>query len=771
MKPLEIVWHAPVYDPSGYASCARDYIFALHEAGVKVKVQPVTFWSPIATPAVTGEKLELLKSLENTEVSPTCPRVWHMVPDLYKKLDPKRPEIGYTVFETDGLPPNWLEPMNKMNEILVPCHFNLDTFENGGFNRNKMTVVPHVVDTEFLNPDNYTPIDFTANGILPKKDFYFLTVMDVTHRKGWDIMLRAYLREFAGDNNIGLVFKGYFGGVTENHKKNLITRLQDFCKKLRIQNPPDIIFYGDILDGVDIPRLYKGADCFLSSNRGEGWCTLPDAKIITDNGIKNIIDVTLEDKVVSHTGKLQNVKNLLRREYNGEIINIQPCYNSSHPLRLTPNHKVLTAKNRRDSMQNKIIYDVEWKEAGEISYDDYIAFPKNISYDSKELKIDLDKYINCLNKTTIDNKIYNTNCGHVHHYSVPIEKEIVIDEFWTRLFGYFIAEGWANEKKGVVKICLNQQKDENIRSFFLNNFDHVYIENKTRNRQILNINYRMLAVFLKNFGRNAETKKIPEEIFNIYLSNKELSKILIKSMWEGDGSFTCNSYEYTTISEELTNQIRLLLINLGLFPSVKKTNRLCNFNGKYRMTYQITIKGKDYVNSMNDIIGMGESKSIKNKKNIIEKDDYYWFPIQEIKKENYNGIVYNLSVEEDETYVCDFVAVHNCLPMSEAMAMGVPCIATNWGGPLEFFNPDNGYPIDVLEMKLIDDEMTKITPNYRGQKWAEPSEVHMRQLMREVYENRQEAKVKGFLARKYLQDNFNKKVIAKKIIDVLKKYR
>jgi hypothetical protein len=118
---LEVIWHAPVYDPSGYASCARDYIFALHDAGVKVKVQPVTFWSPIAQPALSGERFELLKSLEHTEVSNTCPRVWHMVPDLYKKLDTNRNEIGYTVFETAGVPDNWIEKMNRMAHMLIPC--------------------------------------------------------------------------------------------------------------------------------------------------------------------------------------------------------------------------------------------------------------------------------------------------------------------------------------------------------------------------------------------------------------------------------------------------------------------------------------------------------------------------------------------------------------------------------------------------------------------------------------------------------------------------
>ncbi len=270
MSP-QVIWHAPVYDPSGYASCARDYIFALHEAGVEVKVQPVTFWSPITTPAVSGAKYDLLKALEQTKVSDTCPRVWHMVPDLYKNLDMKRNEIGYTVFETSSIPENWVEKMYRMSHILCPCEFNIETFEKGGFNKNRMTVIPHIVNTEFWDPERYTALDLTANKRIPPKNYYFLSIMDVTHRKGWDILLRAYLREFEGVNDVGLVFKGYFGGVSANHKKNLIARLQDFGKKLGLRHPPDIIFYGDILDQNDLPRLYKSCDCAVSPHRGGGW--------------------------------------------------------------------------------------------------------------------------------------------------------------------------------------------------------------------------------------------------------------------------------------------------------------------------------------------------------------------------------------------------------------------------------------------------------------------------------------------------------------------
>ena len=78
-------------------------------------------------------------------------------------------------------------------------------------------------------------------------------------------------------------------------------------------------------------------------------------------------------------------------------------------------------------------------------------------------------------------------------------------------------------------------------------------------------------------------------------------------------------------------------------------------------------------------------------------------------------------------------------------------------------NKNNSYLIDVLDFREIDKEMLRITPNYKGHKWAEPSEIHLRPLMREVYENYSDAIAKGKIARKEMVDNFSWKPVAEKL--------
>lgn len=71
-------------------------------------------------------------------------------------------------------------------------------------------------------------------------------------------------------------------------------------------------------------------------------------------------------------------------------------------------------------------------------------------------------------------------------------------------------------------------------------------------------------------------------------------------------------------------------------------------------------------------------------------------------------------------------------PHMEAMAMGVPVIATNWSGNTAFMTNQNSFLLS------IEDELTVIQSGaFAGHKWAEPSKAHLRELMRRVVRMKQ----------------------------------
>jgi glycosyltransferase involved in cell wall biosynthesis len=76
----------------------------------------------------------------------------------------------------------------------------------------------------------------------------------------------------------------------------------------------------------------------------------------------------------------------------------------------------------------------------------------------------------------------------------------------------------------------------------------------------------------------------------------------------------------------------------------------------------------------------------------------------------------------------------------EAMATGLPLIATNWSGPADYLDPADSFP---LAFHLVDADATESNGVRYFGRWAEPEEEHLAGLMRWLYEHPAEARVKG----------------------------
>jgi glycosyltransferase involved in cell wall biosynthesis len=103
------------------------------------------------------------------------------------------------------------------------------------------------------------------------------------------------------------------------------------------------------------------------------------------------------------------------------------------------------------------------------------------------------------------------------------------------------------------------------------------------------------------------------------------------------------------------------------------------------------------------------------------------------------------------------------LPILEAMACGIPVIATAWSAQTDFMHDEIAYPLSIEGLVPAEAKC----PYYSGFNWAEPSYEHLRTLMRHVYENREEARLKGARASAEVLGRWTWRHSAEKIIERL----
>jgi glycosyltransferase involved in cell wall biosynthesis len=212
--------------------------------------------------------------------------------------------IGRAMAETDRYHPKFVQAAENMDEIWVPSQFSLDVLASSGVTRAKIKIVPIPVDTDRFNPISVEPASLlsmgealfeaenegaksaklrgTASataglGLQDKRPFVFLSTFKWEDRKGWDVLLDAFMSTFKSTDRAALHILtkpnggGGLDGIRRAVKDHFNHRGTSANTHTSMKTMPMIRIITSHLSPDEYVRVYKSSDVYVTSSRGEGW--------------------------------------------------------------------------------------------------------------------------------------------------------------------------------------------------------------------------------------------------------------------------------------------------------------------------------------------------------------------------------------------------------------------------------------------------------------------------------------------------------------------
>lgn len=409
------------------------------------------------------------------------------------------------------------------------------------------------------------------------------------------------------------------------------SEIEPFPIRVTTRRIPQMKHYGDIskmngskIEPVDI--ITFGSPCFPAG-------TL----VLTDRGYVEIENIKRDMKVLTHKGRWRKVTAVGSKM--GETVILQ---GNHYGLECTPNHPIYSAeiKHYYPRLQNRKRADIR-----------LISEDKNWT-PAENMQSKLWAVPNKIEKIPITKPCYT---GDYREKVLPS-----MDEDFFYFVGRWLGDGWVRDgqrpnrpkgqKFGNIILCDSLDKEDELRCIIEKVTDHYSIE-RCRTAVKFKFTSKVFCEWLTdNFGKYAGGKKIPSWVYGM---DEKYRKALLGGVLNSDGyRLDENKYKVSTTSKKLAHGLRLLAETLGYSTTVYK----------HKSAPTKLIEGRLVNQQEQFIVQLTKSKTVKR----LSDEEHSWYKVRSVQPTCEIKRVYNLTVDEDNSYIADDVVVHNCQDLSLA---------------------------------------------------------------------------------------------------------
>lgn len=438
-------------------------------------------------------------------------------------------------------------------------------------------------------------------------------------------------------------------------------------------------------------------------------CLPAGTKILIPDGVKNIEDMQIGERVLTHTGNYHTVLDVFSHENSDNMFKLDVA--GAPNMLITGGHPVLSISTKRCPYhKNKAglggiclfdtchiaktgdayikvankgnanyrgertracerfyqQYNPRFSEVSKLKAGDFVCFPINRSVvDIESIKITdfVEPKIN--GYTYTDDYIITQN-----KYKIRVNNTIKINNDFMRLCGYYIADGGlrSNASVGFTFNIKETEYAKDVVELLRNVFGIDAVVKEELKYNVLRVGFCCTIInhFLRSlFSHRAHNKHLPE--FMMSLPNEKQAEF-IKGYFRGDGCRSAGksgvSYTAVTVSTHLAAQIKQILLRLGTLPSVLTPKMTLNGDGgkwgiihRYQ-AYYIILRGNDIV-TMDRIMGTKTTSRHTQRYNAFFHGDYACYKVMSVEKLDSLCRVYNLEVSTDNSYTVLQGALHN----------------------------------------------------------------------------------------------------------------